>query len=920
MSIFLQKLASEVLQKYPNDLADLHVILPSTRATLYFEHYLKQAAQKTIFLPYTMTLDSFIKKLSSLESLNQPDLLFKLYTVFQDFDRNKDHTFEKFLPLGKTILAEFSLLDRNLDSSKTQELFKYWLNIERLEVWGMDAEQFKHDSHLKIHLDFCAKLEKTYFAFKDALLKERKGYSGLIYRQVADNIVSYILDKDIHKVVFAGFNQIYPAEDQIIQTLIDRKQARIYWDVDRYYIRDKAQEAGRYFHSYFKKYHQSGKVSFMGHNLTTKPKQIQIVKTSTKIGQVQVANQVLHDYLQKLDLENQIDNNEIVILLADESLLLPLLSALETKFGSHDISELINITMGLGLKHTPIFSFIQLLFQLQNHHQKIEGEVCFYYTYVHQLLRHPLVKGRLDWQDLIEDLNVAHQARNTIYFSEDVLIKSFQEETILASLFKFWRKTEDLFDCLKNFLLFVSQQDKDWEAASFYETYLIVQQLENLYLQMPKFFSLKVVQYFLKDSLQSASIPFTSSLLRPIQIMGTLESRALDFKKVILLSCNEGILPHSKHIDHLIPFEIRQRYKLPTYIQNDSNFAYTFYRLFHQANDLTLVYVDSKDIEKSRFLLQIEQELKKYKTITITSSHFQQPVPSVESTLLQIEKDRSILEQLKLFLKTELSSSAIITYLNNPLEFFERYILKIRDREDRIEDIDQRLFGIVIHEVLKTVYKQGLISKAHLQEWNLAKLEETIHHIIDDQYGKQVKPAGTNYLVLDIAKYMLKMFLDFEKTYIVPCQVLMVEERLTTHFDSNNLTCSLSGKIDRLDLWKGQIRLIDYKTGSGNPIYKLDKQVKLFEKPNDKIIQLMLYKYLLVKTKPQYANQEIQSGFYFLRDINKLHRSKQQIITYTLMDEPKNTANFINYVETFLRQVIKDMLDEDQMIRARFLA
>lgn len=919
MSIFLQKLAAEVILKYGDSLADLHVILPSSRATLYFEHYLKASARTSIFLPYTMTLDNFIKSLSNLESLNQPQLLFKLYEVFQSFDQNKDHTFEKFLPLGGTILAEFSLIDRNLTPLKTKQLFKHWLNDERLQVWGMDVEQFKHDGHLKIHLDFCEKLEQTYFAFKEQLLQDQKGYSGLIYRQVADNIVPYVLEKDIKQVIFAGFNQIYPAEDQIIETLIERQQAHIYWDVDRYYIRDRAQEAGRYFHFYFKKYHQTkpSEIAFLGNQITTKPKHIQIIKTATKIGQVQVANQILHTHLENLDLDEiKEDNNEIAILLADESLLLPLLSGIDTEFKGTDIANLVNITMGLALKYTPIYGFVQLVSQLQNRTTKIEGAVCFYYAYVYQLLRHPLIKGRADWQTLIEDFNLAHQQSNTLYFSEEVLNQAFEKEPVLAAFFKFWRQSPDLFECFKAFLLLVSKEDKGWETSSFYQTYLIIQQLENLYRQEPNFFTLKVLQYFLRHSLQSASVPFTSAPLQPIQIMGTLESRALDFKRIILLSCNEGILPHSKSLDHLIPFQIRQEYKLPTYIHNDSNFAYTFYRLFHQAEELALVYVDSQDTEKSRFLLQIEHELKKYKSIKISLKHFQQPVPSVESSLLEIEKDTAILGQLKSFLQIGLTPTAIITYLNNPIDFFERYILKIRDQEDRIEDIDQRLFGVIVHEVLKQIYTKGSISKAILQTWNLKKIETSINTSIA-KYGEQMKLSGTNYLVLDIAKSMIKNFLEFESRHIVPCEILMVEEKLRTSFRVADLECALTGNLDRVDYWQNKIRIIDYKTGTGKKTYNCKNLEELFEKPDEKIIQLLLYKYLFLKQNPTTEKYLLQSGFYFLRQINNLHKEKPQIITYKLKDEPNNRTDFVAYVETFLNMVVEDMLDKQQVIKAR---
>ena len=61
---------------------------------------------------------------------------------------------------------------------------------------------------------------------------------------------------------------------------------------------------------------------------------------------------------------------------------------------------------------------------------------------------------------------------------------------------------------------------------------------------------------FLYELIRQTSIPFTSEGKSQLQIMGMLETRALDFERVIILSVNEGILPQSRKLNSLIPFDI----------------------------------------------------------------------------------------------------------------------------------------------------------------------------------------------------------------------------------------------------------------------------------------------------------------------------------------------------------------------------
>jgi len=92
--------------------------------------------------------------------------------------------------------------------------------------------------------------------------------------------------------------------------------------------------------------------------------------------------------------------------------------------------------------------------------------------------------------------------------------------------------------------------------------------------------------------------------------MGPLETRALDFRNLVVLSANEGMFPRKTFSSSFIPPELRKGFGLPTYEYQDAVWAYYFYRMIQRAEHVWLVY-DSrteglKSGEESRYIKQLE--------------------------------------------------------------------------------------------------------------------------------------------------------------------------------------------------------------------------------------------------------------------------------------------------------------------------
>ena len=66
MKPFLDKIAARLLQKFPDSMEGVAVVLPSKRAVVFLKHYLSQKIDKPIFLPQFYSIEEFTEKLSGL--------------------------------------------------------------------------------------------------------------------------------------------------------------------------------------------------------------------------------------------------------------------------------------------------------------------------------------------------------------------------------------------------------------------------------------------------------------------------------------------------------------------------------------------------------------------------------------------------------------------------------------------------------------------------------------------------------------------------------------------------------------------------------------------------------------------------------------------------------------------------------------
>ncbi|HEX7413513.1 MAG TPA: hypothetical protein VF411_05660, partial [Bacteroidia bacterium] len=598
MSYFLESVAQHIHTKYADHLDSLCVVLPNKRGGLYLKKHLASMLDKPAWIPDIISIEDFIEKLSGLPTASELTTTFSLYDAYCKITEVNAVSFEQFLRWTPQVIQDFNEIDRYLINHET--VFENLKEIREIESWSLAEE--KLSSMQENYLVFMKNLGKIYLLMRGAALQDKQVWQGLSNRIAYENIVKNGHMLPFKKVLFCGFNALNLTEEKIISFLVEKNIAEIIWDADTYYVKDEAQEAGTFLRKHFK--HYTKETKFISDDLSATPKTIEITGVAGRMAQVATAIQALHKIIEK-DVQLQ----KTAIVLADETLLLPVLSALPKQVQS------VNITLEYPARITPLYGLYEEI--IQAHLNKKQGD-AFYFKDILSILYNPIITTLVtDNTALYKAIKKINQS-NIIYLRTD-LLKTwlgtvFDDIELLLSSFA---STEDFVSRLCRFNEKLIQKIHDTKNRSLeLETALIFQkQLNTLHqalLIYPQI-SLKALQLLVKQTLTQSGIPFYGEPLSGLQIMGVLETRTLDFDNIIMLSVNENVLPAGKSGTSFIPDDLKRFLQMPLYDEKDAIYAYHFYRLLQRAQHVTLVYNTETDTfgkgEKSRFITQLLSEL-----------------------------------------------------------------------------------------------------------------------------------------------------------------------------------------------------------------------------------------------------------------------------------------------------------------------
>jgi CRISPR/Cas system-associated exonuclease Cas4 (RecB family) len=855
------------------------VVFPSRRAGLYFKDNLSKRINKLSKLPEVYSIEDFLLKISGYKLADKLALIFGLYEIMKPYLEGE--SFDRFYAWGEMLIGDFNDIDNNLVNGKYlfRIIHEFREIDEEFKLSLADEEAFRKfweifsarelDQYSNSFLKMWEKMGVVYGKFRKSLDKTGLAYEGMANRKAYQLIKSGKADVKWKKVIFAGLNLLTKAESGIIKELLKDNKAEIFWDADEHYINDAKQEAGYYIRKNFAELsiHQP---AWIENNLLNKPKQIISIGAPLTAGQAKTLGSILNELIGSEKLTPE----KTVVVLPDEKMLVPVLYSIP-----NEVSEL-NVTMGFPFRYSGLFNFAELLRRLQKN--KRSGEkTLFYYKDVINLLLHSYTElcTEEDVNKIIGDI----KQKNQVHVSDEIFI---DKDGLPGLIFKDVQTVNDTAAYISSAVKCIAKKLESGNAPrakfemEFFKRFL--EELDSLTKVLNEYISDTDTVTFWKllhEVTAGMKVPFSGEPLKGLQVMGLLETRALDFENVFILSMNEGIIPKGSQEPSFIPYNLRKAFSLPTYEDGDTITSYYFYRLLQRAKNIYLIYNSEVNVlsagERSRYILQIENELKQLNPQSKTAL---MPVVKKPDTEIKIEKSEEALQ--KLSERTYISPSALNIYINCTLQFYFKYIAGLEEPEDVEEFFEAGTFGDIIHTLLGNLYENSkgkVITPEDISEMikyfrkDYDKLLDNALDFSDELKRHNKSFEGKNLLFKGVIKKLVEKVLEKDSTR-TPFKLVEIEEEylkeLTISSGCEKLKVTLGGRIDRIEEQDSIIRIIDYKTGRvQKDIGSLSEKVidSLFTNPGYKeYFQILTYLYLY---KENTKTADVQTGIYPLRTL-----------------------------------------------------
>ena len=432
---------------------------------------------------------------------------------------------------------------------------------------------------------------------------------------------------------------------------------------------------------------------------------------------------------------------------------------------------------------------------------------------------------------------------------------------------------------IKEFKKILSNNKKDnlLDLEYTFRLYEVFNQIKKLLVQFNFVKDIKSFYSIFNQVIKFEKIDIKGEPLVGLQLMGVLESRVLDFETIIISSVNEGILPSSRKGNSFIPFDVKIEYGLPTFKEKDAIYSYHFFRILQRAKNIHIIYNTEPDTfhggEKSRFITQLEIEnIHKIKYLQVAPV-----VPKINKVPIRIIKSKSVMNTIQEIAEKGFSPSSLTSYIRNPIDFYYKKVLKIKEYDNVEETIEYNTLGSVIHSALEEFYTpfQGHFLEVEPIQKLIPKIEKTIKKYFKYYYKEGDLNQGKNLIIFEIAKRYINNFLNLEIEDIKQgnkIKILGIEaenHKVKLDIPELDFPVYLKGKIDRVDEYNGDMRIIDYKTGKVEKgkvtIHDwglINSDYEKYSKPH----QILAYAYLL-NSKKQFKSR-VEAGIVSFKNLN----------------------------------------------------
>lgn len=855
---FLNKIINELLAQN-TDLSAFNIVLPGKRPIVFIRQILEENNYSG-FLPNFFTIEELIDQIADKQPIQGISVWLFAFDVYKSLNLIPNDDFADFLKWFPTLLKDWD--DILKFSESDQAVLQYMFDEERIKEWAQDLGE-DDDVPRKKFLNFWRNMNVFLPVLKQKLQEKNWATSGMIHETAKSKIIDFAKNTP-NKFVFCGFNAFTPVEEKLVRSLLQWDKAQCFFQADHYYFDDERQEAGKFLrnHKTWKEFNDSRVFQWIEDDFN-QPKNIKVYEVSGNVTQTKILPEIFKE------IENKTFSNTAVVLL-DENLL-P--ASLDVMYAVENL----NITMGFPLKNLSFSNAIKQLFYLQKQLEK--NKSSYYYRDIFPILEE-LPKSAEDEQIIIQFKSKIEE-RNIVYISKKLLNELLSE----LSYFNLLQKagsTNVYLDMLIDFckqIKWLEIDDIQYENVSHFENAFRI--IKNQVAPYDFQIKMETLEILINQHVNTESIDFQGEPLRGLQIMGLLETRLLNFENVIMLSVNEGKLPLGNSQNTYIPFDIRRFFDLHTFLENDSIYAYHFYRLIQDSKNVHLLFnALSSGVntgEKSRFITQIEMESSHHIEHLIIENSSE----PITTQPIEIPKTEIVLERLEKW-KEKVSASHLTSYLYNPIDFYLSKILKTSETDEIEEELSVKNYGNLVHYSLQEVYEvlKGKVLKENDLKESIKAVDKYIDVAIEKlKHQPEFYEKGMNFIHKAIAKKVIESVLNVDLELVKSgnkLEILDIEKRFENvdfYLDENTKDrISFFGFIDRIDRLNGTLRIIDYKTAKiKNLTVKIDENnvdEYFLNSDRKQALQLCIYQYV-VQNLPEFWGLPIETGIWSFAEARK---------------------------------------------------
>ena len=916
---FVQQIA-HCIHSNELELEHFTIVLPSERLKKYIASSLFKEYGHAIVAPKMVTIDQWVKSYSPETVIDQTRALLRLFEIqLKNAKTIEDASFDEFFTWGTILLSDFNEIDRYLLDA--DQVFRNLADIKEIENWSFGEQELTESQ--KRFMEFWDRLPGYYKALNEELTKRESCYAGRAFNYLTKNIDHLFGDKKA-QYLFAGFNALSKAEIELIRQIDQLGRAHVLINADDWYYADKDHEAGRFLRDLSTAL-DGRNLDFVQDDLADKAMKIELISCAQKTGQAKVAATIL-ETLTKEELD------ETALLLADESLIGAVIKNLPARIGKA------NITLGLPIRNTAVKTWVDLLFSIQENKSRFKTN-AIYFNDLQSFWNHPFVLAVLDKEekDLLLEAERTIIARNSIFVNVNNMQVGVKTAELLALITEpwnnIWLNGLKIIRSLSTQLYKGLQEEFAFEKAMLEAFDHSLVEFENILVEGIPDMSLKSFRQLFNMHWGSRSIAYHGNPLDGLQIMGLLETRGLDFKRIICLGMNEGNLPPTNPMQTMIPMDLRRYLGLPSPREKQGLFAHHFYRLMHACEELYVTYSSADEMigsnEPSRYLLQLEMELSRINP----KVNIEKRIYSLESTSREsqreIPKTSEIIARMDELFAGSASASMLKKYLTCPLDFYFRYVMDFGEADTVEEEIETSTFGTFIHDTLEILYepfarynKEGELKSpqpSNITSRDIDYMLKNFTVTLDQQFlvhfnnDRDAFTKGKNLLSYEMAKELTKRFLKSEKAFLEqqsePVFIEALEQSYNVEIEvevhGSKKKVNLRGFIDRIDRVGDKVRIIDYKTGKVNDgdvalrVKDIEDELIVETMGMKKhVLQLVMYAYLY---KQKHGVIPTSSIISFVSNANEPFKLNTQKMELEEMIE-----NFPSYIGLILEGVYNE--------------